>query len=103
MQTLEESSSMTEIMDELIRAWRTGDIAYMEENLLNDVADYPELYDTIVVNRNRNWVETIDELLDDSDDYLVIVGALHLVGEDGVPRLLEQRGHTVTQLREKEL
>ena len=102
MQTLAESESIMEIMDELIRAWRTGDIAYMENNLLKDVAKYPELYDTIVADRNRNWVKTIDKLLDESDDYLIIVGALHLVGDDGVPRLLEQRGVTVTQLREKE-
>ena len=102
MQTLTESKSTMEIMDDLIRAWRTGDIAYMEDSLLKDVAKYPELYDTIVADRNRNWVETIDELLDERDDYLVIVGALHLVGEDGVPRLLEQRGFTVRQLREEE-
>ena len=102
MQTLAESTSIMEIMDELIRAWRTGDITYMEDSLLKDVANYPELYATIVADRNRNWVETIDGLLDETDDYLVIVGALHLVGDDGVPRLLEQRGYKVTQLREEE-
>ena len=100
MQTLEESKSIRDTMDELILAWRTGDIAFMEENLLVDVANYPELYETIVVDRNRNWVTTIDRLLGESDDYLVIVGALHLVGEDGVPRLLEKRGHKVTQMYE---
>ena len=33
------------------------------------------------------------------DDYLIIVGALHLVGDDGVPRLLRRRGYTVTQMQ----
>ena len=101
MQTLEESKNISGTMDELIRAWRTGDIAFMEENLLLDVANYPELYETIVVDRNRNWVDTIDDLLEEQDDYLVIVGALHLVGEDGVPQLLQRRGHTVTQMYER--
>lgn len=101
MQTLAEGANIRDIMDQLIAAWRVGDIAYMEENLLADIADYPELYESIVADRNRNWANTIDKLLGDDEDYLVIVGALHLIGEDGVPQLLESRGYTVNQLREK--
>jgi len=101
MQTLAEGANIRDIMDRLISAWRMGDIAYMEENLLADIADYPELYESIVADRNRNWANTIDKLLGDDEDYLVIVGALHLIGQDGVPQLLESRGYTVNQLREK--
>ena len=101
MQTLTESAAIGEIMDDLILAWRSGDIDYLEQTLLDDVSGYPELYDAIVADRNRVWVDTIDELLDDGEDYLVIVGALHLVGEDGVPRLLEQRGVRITQMHEQ--
>jgi hypothetical protein len=101
MQTLTESAAIGEIMDDLILAWRSGDIDYLEQTLLDDVSGYPELYDAIVADRNRLWVDTIDELLDDGEDYLVIVGALHLVGEDGVPRLLEQRGVRITQMHER--
>ena len=43
---------------------------------------------TIVASRNRRWVDTIDALLERREDYLVVVGALHLVGDDGVPHLL---------------
>ena len=101
MQTLAESSSLREVMDDLILAWRSGDIEYLENTLLDDVAGYPELYDTIVASRNRLWVDTIDALLDRGEDYLVVVGALHLVGEDGVPQLLEQRGVRITQMHER--
>ena len=101
MQTLAEGANIRDIMDQLIAAWRVGDIVYMEENLLADIANYPELYESIVADRNRNWANTIDKLLADDEDYLVIVGALHLIGEDGVPQLLESRGYTVNQLREK--
>ena len=100
MQTLTESANIKSVMDDLIRAWRSGDIEYMEENLLADVAHYPELYETIVAGRNRRWVDTIDKLLENNDDYLVIVGALHLVGEDGVPQLLERRGVKIRQMQE---
>jgi uncharacterized protein YbaP (TraB family) len=101
MQTLAESAAIREIMDDLILAWRSGDIDYLEQTLLEDVSGYPELYDTIVANRNRLWLDTIDELLERGEDYLVVVGALHLVGEDGVPQLLEARGVRVTQMHEQ--
>jgi uncharacterized protein YbaP (TraB family) len=101
MQTLAEGANIREIMDRLILAWRTGDIAYLEDKLLADIANYPELYQTIVVDRNRNWTNTIDKLLGEDEDYLVIVGALHLIGEDGVPELLRSRGFRVSQMHEQ--
>ena len=101
MQTLTESAGIREIMDDLILAWRSGDIDYLEQTLLDDVSGYPELYETIVVSRNRLWVDTIEALLEQEEDYLVVVGALHLVGEDGVPQLLEQRGIKITQMHEQ--
>jgi uncharacterized protein YbaP (TraB family) len=39
-------------------------------------------------------------LLDDRDDYLIVVGALHLIGDDGVPALLKNRGIQIGQLNE---
>jgi uncharacterized protein YbaP (TraB family) len=100
IQTLSESRELTEVMDELVHAWRYGDIEFLEKNLLVDMQEIDELHQTIVVNRNRNWVVKIQELLREKDDYLIIVGALHLVGKEGVPNLLSQRGFNVIQLHQ---
>lgn len=100
LQALAESEGMRETMDSMIDAWRTGDIAFLEENLLSDMQDYPELNDIIVVQRNIDWTNQIEALLDDNDDYLIVVGTLHLVGDEGVPDLLRSRGHEVRQLRQ---
>jgi hypothetical protein len=100
LQSLKESVDIQKIMDELVHAWRHGDIAFMEDNMLDEMKQYPELYRTIVVDRNLDWLRKIEELLDDEDDYLIVVGALHLIGEDGVPALLSKRGHEVQQLRQ---
>jgi hypothetical protein len=59
--------------------------------------EFPELYRPLTEDRNRAWLEDLEELLDDRDDYLVVVGALHLVGRNSVVDLLRQRGHAVTQ------
>ena len=100
IQTLSESMQLAEVMDEMVDAWRNGDIEFLENSLLADMQELEELHETIVVNRNRNWAEKIQELLSEEDDYLFVVGALHLVGEEGVPQLLSRRGHKVTQLRQ---
>ncbi|MDJ0939579.1 MAG: TraB/GumN family protein [Woeseiaceae bacterium] len=100
MQTLAESGEIELIMDDLIQAWRHGDVAWLEEQVLKEMTGFDELYDAIVVRRNQAWVESIVELLDDEDDYLIVVGALHLVGEDGVPALLSARGIRTGQMNE---
>lgn len=98
LQSLEESVDLESIMDELVTAWRHGDIEFLEQNMLAQIQEHPELFQTIVVERNRDWVARIAELLDERDDYLVIVGALHLIGDEGVPELLSRRGYRVTQM-----
>jgi hypothetical protein len=102
IQSLKESNEIGTIMDELVNAWRYGDLDFLEREMLAEMREYPELYKTIVVDRNRSWVEKIDLWLDDRGDYLIVVGALHLIGGDGVPALLAQRGHEVTQMHQAE-
>ena len=98
LQSLEESARIRESIDEMIRAWHHGDIATLESSLLESFAGHDELNDALVTQRTQRWVSQIGELLDDNDDYLIVVGALHLVGELGVPRLLEKKGVTIEQL-----
>ncbi|NND35900.1 MAG: TraB/GumN family protein [Gammaproteobacteria bacterium] len=100
LQTLKESAELASLMDEVIEAWRRGDTAFLEETLLADMQQYEELNRTLVVDRNHRWLDRIEELLTHDDDYLIVVGALHLVGEDGVPNLLEANGARIQQLQE---
>lgn len=100
IQTLEESANMSESIDEMIHAWRYGDTAVLESGLLDSFEGLDELSDALVGQRNRRWVAQINDLLDDQDDYLIVVGALHLVGEGGVPRLLAKQGVKIEQLSE---
>ena len=59
---------------------------------------FPDLYRRLTIERNRAWVQQIDRMLESRDDYLVVVGAMHLVGPESVVDLLRRRGHRVTQL-----
>jgi len=100
LSTLTESAKLGEMMDEMIDAWRHGDIAVLEADMLEEIASHEELNKALVTDRNARWVSRIDSLLDDSEDYLIIVGALHLIGKDGVPTQLRQLGYDVRQLSE---
>lgn len=98
LQTLDSNHDLEQQMDALIHAWRHGDVAFIEAQMLEDIVRYPELYAVIVSERNRRWAEQIEQLLDDEQDYLVVMGSMHLVGADGVPALLQQKDLQVLQL-----
>lgn len=100
LQSLEEGSKIETIMDEMIAAWRFGDTGYLEKYFLAELQQHRELFNALVTDRNRAWTRQIDELLGDRENYLIVVGALHLVGDEGVPSMLRDRGYQVTQLRE---
>lgn len=100
LQTLHQGAALSETVDELIAAWRCGDTAALEDGLLDTMHEQETLMAALVTDRNRRWAETIAGWLDDDRDYLVVVGALHLIGEDGVPALLDEAGFGIQQLRE---
>jgi len=97
VKSLEESTQDGTRLEQLVEAWRDGDTATLARVLSEEFEAFPELYGPLTEDRNRAWVEQIDDLLDDRDDYLVVVGALHLVGRNSVVELLRRRGHEVTQ------
>jgi uncharacterized protein len=96
--SVEDAERTAREIDELLAAWRRGDTAAIAKLLAEGFKEYPQLYRPLTVERNRRWIGRIEQLLDDRDDYLVVVGALHLVGQDSVIDLLERRGHKAKQL-----
>jgi uncharacterized protein len=58
----------------------------------------PELFGVIITDRNRNWLPRIEQMLADPEkDYLVVTGALHMVGPQGLVELLRSRGYRITR------
>lgn len=98
LESLAEIGDLEEDMGVTVTAWRRGDAGFLARELLAELGKYPELYRVLVVERNRRWLPEIMSLADRDDDYLVIVGALHLVGEDGLLALLEAQGVKTAQL-----
>lgn len=97
-QTLEELDTADITMSELESAWRDGHVETMTDKLLGDFDDFPELYAELVTKRNAAWTDALEKLLKDGHRYLVVVGALHLVGHDSVIERLGARGHRVERV-----
>ena len=97
--TLEELDTAGADTARLVAEWRAGDVAALARLLEEDFAGYPELREQIVAGRNRRWTPAVASLLDEDGVSLVVVGALHLVGPEGLPELLRQRGLVVESLQ----
>jgi uncharacterized protein YbaP (TraB family) len=95
--SVEDAERAAQEIDAMLVAWRRGDSKALADLLSEGFEKHPKLYRPLTVERNRKWIPTIEELLDDEDDYLIVVGALHLVGDDSVVELLEKKGHAVRQ------
>ncbi len=92
LQSLEEAQDIETETKHLFEAWRDGDDEPLARQLRDDFADYPELAERLIFARNARWADQVAALLKQPDDVLVVVGALHLVGDRGLPALLERRG-----------
>lgn len=100
-ESLEQAEKGAQETQRLHDAWRRGDVDALWNGMAADMRDrYPRLYQRINVDRNDAWVPKIRQLLDPpgNDDALVVVGALHLLGEDGVVEKLRARGYTVERV-----
>ncbi|MFO0690816.1 MAG: TraB/GumN family protein [Myxococcota bacterium] len=99
---LDESAAS---LEELADAWRTGDEATLARVAREGVDELPALeavYERLLGERNRRWVKQLRTALEDStragETVFVAVGALHLVGEDGLVALLRDAGYRVERI-----
>lgn len=97
-ETIRDLDTAEADVSKVVNAWASGDIATLDTALLQTVRDYPEVYQKLILDRNRNWLPKIEGLLTQKENYLVVVGAGHLAGKDGVVEMLKAKGYAVVQL-----
>lgn len=80
----------------LIAAWMAGDVATIERETQSLRSLSPALFQRLIVQRNTAWTAALDARLKGKGRSVVVVGAGHLVGEDGLPTRLRALGYSVT-------
>jgi uncharacterized protein YbaP (TraB family) len=97
-QSLREMDLLDKGLDQIVRSWAAGDVHGLEKLLLDAMREYPAVHQKIIVDRNRRWLPEIERIIAQGENALVIVGAAHLVGKEGVIELLKARGYTLEQM-----
>lgn len=99
LQTIQEIQDLPAIMTQMTTAWRSGKGRELADLILKDMQkDFPGIYKDLIVDRNNAWVPKIEKMLKTSEVEMILVGAAHLVGKDGVIEQLRRRGYTIEQL-----
>lgn len=82
----------------LAEAWRAGDAPALEQIVIKDLKREPRLYERLLVERNRMWLPALDAELARGGIAMIVVGAAHLVGPDGLLAMFREKGYRVEQL-----
>ena len=90
--TLEDLDTAGNDTAAVVRAWERGDVKELERLARQEFDESPALMRQLTTERNRKWLPRIAALLNDNQDDLVIVGAMHLIGDDGLVALLKRQG-----------
>jgi uncharacterized protein YbaP (TraB family) len=79
-------------------AWISGDTAQLEKVIQSQPSDPIEFAKSMLQDRNLRMADATEQFLKRKDPAFVVVGAAHMVGPDGVVRILEKRGYKVEQV-----
>ena len=96
--TLKEMDKLKQEYGNIVKAWQTGDSDGLEKLLNESMQEAPTIFKRLLTDRSKSWVPKIEEFLSGDKNVIVIVGAAHLVGKEGVVELLKKKGFKVTQL-----
>jgi uncharacterized protein YbaP (TraB family) len=100
-ESLQPAATQKDELNQLHELWKVGDVSGMEKIVIHKMRrEYPDLYKRINVERNNAWLPKLQNLLDKNSeqDVLVVVGALHLIGPDGLVQKLQAKGYKLDRL-----
>ncbi len=93
---LKRADETAQLLRQAIAAWRVGDVDALERILLVDAkADDPASFELLFNQRNHAWLPKIQQLFGNQQRELILVGAGHLPGNDGLLQLLRAAGYQV--------
>ena len=99
--TLKDLGILEQELEELTKAWTSGDTKAMESILTRSISEDKRLasiFEKVVYERNRKMASKVEDFFRTGETYFVIVGAGHLVGDQGIIEILKRKGYLVEQL-----
>ena len=93
--TLADLADMELLHEQVHRLWRYGDFEVAKPLIERMQREAPELYQSLLVERNLLWLEQLEQMLLTPEQELVMVGAMHLPESEGLIEQLKLRGYKV--------
>ncbi len=98
--------AQTQALKELYEKWKSGTITAedvideIDENTMTEeeIALYSEYNQVMLADRNVGMADKAEEYMESGDTVLLLVGAAHFYGDDGILQLMQDRGYTVTEV-----
>ncbi|MBF0398372.1 MAG: TraB/GumN family protein [Desulfobacterales bacterium] len=84
-------------LHEVIELWKNGKADALEFHYRNHHKKHMQIYQHIIINRNRRWLRKIEQFFQLGKNIMIIVGGGHVGGTDGLVRLLTNRGYQIVQ------
>ncbi|MCG8570860.1 MAG: TraB/GumN family protein [Spirochaetes bacterium] len=84
-------------LETLIKSWKKGDIDQLAKMVFTpshneDKGKHDKVLDLLYNQRNKKMASKIKEFLKSDQDYFVVIGAGHLIGEESILYFLENEG-----------
>ncbi|AWV07684.1 TraB/GumN family protein [Marilutibacter maris] len=98
---VEDPAAAARELDKLHQSWRQGDLEALRRYAIEQMKEKtPETYRLVNIERNQAWLPQLREMLDGEgeDDVLVVVGAMHLAGDDGLIEGLREAGYRIERI-----
>lgn len=95
---IEPSGSMKQEFGGMLDSWARGDVKGIAKTFDKDLAQSPDLRDSLIRQRNTNWTKWIERRMGQPGAVMVAVGAGHLAGPYSVVETLKKDGYTVRRV-----
>jgi len=96
-QTLKDLDNVKTEAADMVKYWETGEGDKLAQMLDKGLKESAAIYKRLITDRNHNWIPKIEELARGNKNAIIIVGAGHLVGKEGLVESLKKDGFKVTQ------
>jgi uncharacterized protein YbaP (TraB family) len=99
-EAIAESEDLPAMIGEMSTAWERGNEEALSQAVVEETrTDYPELYQTLFLDRNNAWMTTLTQEMAGSGVDFVAVGAGHIISSDGLVAQFRARGYRVERVR----
>ncbi|AMO73286.1 hypothetical protein AZE99_07100 [Sphingorhabdus sp. M41] len=89
--TVDTVDDAAEGMEQMVVEWANANVDALGE-LMNAGLEDDLVYETLLVNRNINWAEWVDQRMDQPGTIFMAVGAGHLAGDSSLQAILAKKG-----------